>query len=58
MIQLPPNALPNQERRKPQGLPVRSNLRAGVVLQVDIPSVVTIQQEAQTPAVVAPTTTS
>ena len=58
MPQRPSNAAPGQERRQPQGLPVRSHLRAGIVLQADIPSVAAIQQESQTPVAAIVTTTT
>ena len=37
-----------QTRTQRQGMPVRSNLRAGVVLQIEIPSVTAVQQLGQT----------
>ncbi len=58
MTQRPSNSAPNQEPRKTQGLPVRSHLRAGIVLQVDIPAVTAVQQEAQTPVATPVTTTA
>ena len=56
MTQRPSNSAPNQQPRKSQGLPVRSRLRAGIVLQIDIPAITAVQQEAQTAA--ATTTTA
>ena len=49
---------PVQEQPGPQkrGLPIRSNLRAGIVVQVDIPSISTIQQVAETPVAAVPVT--
>lgn len=44
-----PQPQPQPQPIHRQGLPVRSNLRAGVVLQIEIPSITTVQQEAQTP---------
>ena len=58
MTQRPANALPRQDHRQPQGIPVRSHLRAGIVLQADIPSVAAIQQESQTPVAAIVTTTT
>ena len=49
MTHITPETQPQQQPIHRQGLPVRSNLRAGVVLQIDIPSITTVQQEAQTP---------
>lgn len=48
-----------QLRMKMQGLPVRSSLRAGIVLQIDVPGVTVtpVTAEPPTPAAAATTPT-
>lgn len=58
MAQKPTNALCHPESRQLPGIAVRSHLRAGTVLQLDIPAITAVQQEAQTPAVTITTTTT
>ena len=58
MTQTAPKIMPQQTHSKPQGIPVRSHLRAGIVLQVDIPAITAVQQAAQTPVATTVTTTA
>lgn len=58
MTQTAPKIMPQQTYSKLQGIPVRSHLRAGIVLQVDIPAVTAVQQAAQTPVPTTATTTA
>jgi|GEM_PF-2887209 len=37
--------------KQPAGMPVRSNLRAGIILQVDIPEGTVVQPEVQAAAI-------
>ena len=53
MTQTPLKTPQRQPRAKMQGIPVRSNLRAGIILQIDIPSITAVQQEAVAPATAA-----